>query len=245
MVRGDGGHTVDGPAAPYDMTPAPPAGAGAGAGPVSMPIAHRVATASSGGRGRRPSRAVTRLAVVPALGTLSACGSRKGSSGNAGGKQLMLGWDDGTGNPPNLDIQMNLTALSAPMAANVCQGLTQLSGEGEAEPLLAASWRKTGDLTWEFSIRKGVKFSDGEEFTAKSAAFSISQAAVNASQNGGYWPAIKSAKASSPDTAEVTASTPGRSVPRELAVSMMVPQRRLRTTPMRSSSTRSESVHIF
>jgi ABC-type transport system substrate-binding protein len=200
------------------------AAAGAGAGPVSTSDSHRVATGSSGGRRRRPSRAVTRLAVIPAR-ALSACGSREGSSGNAGGKQLILGWDDGTGNPPNLDIQMNLTALSAPMAANVCQGLTQLSGEGEVEPLLAASWRKTCDLTWEFSIREGVEFSDGDEFTAKSAAFSISRAAVNSSQNGGYWPAIKSSKALSPGTVEVTTSTPGRSAPCELAVLMMVPQK--------------------
>jgi peptide/nickel transport system substrate-binding protein len=133
---------------------------------------------------------VTRLAVIPALSALSACGSRKGSSGNAGGKQLILGWDDGTGNPPNLDIQMNLTALSAPMAANVYQGLTQPSGEGEVEPLPAASCRKTGDLTREFSIPEGVEFSDGDEFTAKSAAFSISRAVVNASQNGGTGPPL-------------------------------------------------------
>jgi ABC-type transport system substrate-binding protein len=63
-------------------------------------------------------------------------------------------------------------------------------GEVELEPLLAASWRKTGDLTWEFSIRKGVEFSGGDEFTAKSAAFSISRAAVNASQNGGTGPPL-------------------------------------------------------
>jgi peptide/nickel transport system substrate-binding protein len=164
---------------------------------------------------------VTRRVVIPAR---SACGSLKRSSSNAGGKQLILGWDDRTGNPPKLDIQMNLTAVSAPMAANVCEGLTQLSGEGEVEPLLAGSWRKTGDLTWEFRIRKGVEFSDGEEFTAKSAAFSISRAAVNASRNRGYWPAIKSSKALSSGTVEVTTSTPGGRAPRELAVLMKVPQ---------------------
>jgi ABC-type transport system substrate-binding protein len=204
------------------------AAAGARAGPVSVSDSHRVATGSSGGRRRRPSRAVTRLAVIPALSALSACGSRKGSSGNAGGKQLILGWDDGTGNPPNLDIQMNLTALSAPMAANVYQGLTQPSGEGEVEPLLAASCRKTGDLTREFSIPEGVKFSDGEESTARPAVFSISRAAVSDSRNGRCRPAVKSAKALGPDTVEATASAPGRSAPRELAVLMMVPQKVLR-----------------
>jgi ABC-type transport system substrate-binding protein len=151
------------------MTRAP--AAGAGTGPVSVSVSRRVGTASSGGRRRGLSRAVACPAVVPAPGALSARGSREGSSGNAGGKQPMPGRGDGTGNPPNLDVRMSLTALSAPMAASVCRGRTRLGGEVESLP--AASWRKTGDLTREFSIREGVKFSDGEESTARPAAFSI------------------------------------------------------------------------
>ena len=237
-MRGDGGHTVDGPAAPSpppaarsaatgsaddnDMTRAP----GAGAGPISVSVSRRVAVASSDGRRRGLSRAVTCPAVVPALGALSARGSREGSSGNAGGEQPMPGRGDGTGNPPNLDIRMSLTALSAPMAASICRGRTRLGGE--VEPLPAASWRKTGDLTREFSIPEGVKFSDGEESTARPAVFSISRAAVSDSRNGRCRPAVKSAKALGPDTVEATASAPGRSAPRELAVLMMVPQKVLR-----------------
>jgi peptide/nickel transport system substrate-binding protein len=41
------------------------------------------------------------------------------------------------------------------------------------KPGLAESWRPIDDLTWEFKLRKGVKFHDGSDFTAEDVAFSI------------------------------------------------------------------------
>jgi len=40
-------------------------------------------------------------------------------------------------------------------------------------PGLAESWRPIDDLTWEFKLRKGVKFHDGSDLTAEDVAFSI------------------------------------------------------------------------
>lgn len=40
---------------------------------------------------------------------------------------------------------------------------------------LARSWRRTGKTVWEFSLREGVKFHDGSEFTADDVMFSISR----------------------------------------------------------------------
>ncbi len=40
-------------------------------------------------------------------------------------------------------------------------------------PHLAESWRLVDENTWEFKLRKGVKFDNGEPFTAESAKFSI------------------------------------------------------------------------
>lgn len=40
-------------------------------------------------------------------------------------------------------------------------------------PGLAESWRPVDDLTWEFKLRKGVKFHDGSDLTAEDVAFSI------------------------------------------------------------------------
>jgi peptide/nickel transport system substrate-binding protein len=40
-------------------------------------------------------------------------------------------------------------------------------------PGLAESWRMLDDLTWEFRLRKGVKFHDGSAFTATDVVFSL------------------------------------------------------------------------
>ncbi|MBL4908153.1 MAG: ABC transporter substrate-binding protein [Sneathiella sp.] len=39
-------------------------------------------------------------------------------------------------------------------------------------PLLAESWKPTGEKTWEFKLRKGVKFHDGSDFTARDVIYS-------------------------------------------------------------------------
>ena len=41
--------------------------------------------------------------------------------------------------------------------------------KGKLRPGLAESWKLLDDLTWEFKLRKGVKFHDGTEFTAEEA----------------------------------------------------------------------------
>jgi len=45
--------------------------------------------------------------------------------------------------------------------------------EGKLQPALALSHKIIDDLTWELSLRKGVKFHTGEEFTAKDVKFTI------------------------------------------------------------------------
>ena len=43
-------------------------------------------------------------------------------------------------------------------------------------PGLAESWKRIDDTHWEFTLRAGVKFHDGSEFTARDVAFSIKRA---------------------------------------------------------------------
>jgi peptide/nickel transport system substrate-binding protein len=45
-------------------------------------------------------------------------------------------------------------------------------------PGLAESWRAIDETTWEFKLRKGVKFHDGSDFTAEDVAFTIDRPAT-------------------------------------------------------------------
>lgn len=54
------------------------------------------------------------------------------------------------------------------------ESLTFLNREMEIVPLLATAWeRMSGDTTWVFNLREGVRFHNGEAFTAEAAAFSL------------------------------------------------------------------------
>ncbi len=55
----------------------------------------------------------------------------------------------------------------------------QLIGQDEKQrlvPALAESWKALDDLTWEFKLRKGVKWHDGSDFTADDVAFTVKRA---------------------------------------------------------------------
>src|SRR5213594_3239920 len=59
------------------------------------------------------------------------------------------------------------------------------------KPMLAESWRIVNDTTWEFKLRKGVKFHNGEAFTAPSVKATIDYALDPASKShfaaAAYW----------------------------------------------------------
>src|SRR5438094_2608836 len=63
------------------------------------------------------------------------------------------------------------------------------------KPMLAESWRIVNDTTWEFKLRKGVKFHYGEPFTAQSVKATIEYALDPATKShyaaAAYWGLVK------------------------------------------------------
>jgi len=50
--------------------------------------------------------------------------------------------------------------------------------KGRLKPGLAESWKAIDDLTWEFKLRRGVKFHDGSDFTAEDVVYSFDRPAT-------------------------------------------------------------------
>jgi peptide/nickel transport system substrate-binding protein len=59
------------------------------------------------------------------------------------------------------------------IGAHVFDTLVTKDAPGKIKPGLAESWRVVDDLTWEFKLRKDVKFHDGSNFTAADVVFSL------------------------------------------------------------------------
>ena len=63
------------------------------------------------------------------------------------------------------------------IAAHLWDTLVWLNDDLDLEPRLAESWWLVNDLTWEFKLRSGIKFHNGEEFNAQAVKFSIERTA--------------------------------------------------------------------
>ena len=59
------------------------------------------------------------------------------------------------------------------VAEHVFDTLVTKDTRSRLKPALAESWRAVDELTWEFKLRKGVKFHDGGDFTAQDVVFSL------------------------------------------------------------------------
>jgi len=59
------------------------------------------------------------------------------------------------------------------IGAHVFDTLVMKEPGGRIKPGLAESWRAVDDTTWEFTLRKGVRFHDGSNFTAADVIFSL------------------------------------------------------------------------
>ncbi len=70
--------------------------------------------------------------------------------------------------PHFLNLQPNVN-----VSWHVFDALTHTDADARIVPGLAESWRALDATTWEFRLRRGVRFHDGSEFTAEDAVFSI------------------------------------------------------------------------
>jgi peptide/nickel transport system substrate-binding protein len=73
--------------------------------------------------------------------------------------------------PVTLDPNATRDTTSNMYYGNMFEGLYDLDADGTPQPSLAESYKVIDDLTWEFKLRRGVKFHDGTEFNADAVKF--------------------------------------------------------------------------
>jgi peptide/nickel transport system substrate-binding protein len=74
---------------------------------------------------------------------------------------------------PTLDPQMHFERVGILVNINMFDSLLHKNRKLEYEPSLATSWKTLNDTTWEFKLRKGVKFHNGDLMTAEDVKFSF------------------------------------------------------------------------
>ncbi|MDQ6806608.1 MAG: ABC transporter substrate-binding protein [Actinomycetota bacterium] len=107
-----------------------------------------------------------------AAGLLAACGSSSKPVTTAAGKRggmLKVGAD--------ADAYV-LSGAAAnvgqyPLNANIFEGLVRMDPNYGIVPILATSWTLQPGNTWRFTLRRGVKFHDGQPFNAKAVKYSF------------------------------------------------------------------------
>ena len=72
-----------------------------------------------------------------------------------------------------LDPAMHRDRTVESVIRNMFDGLVTRDSNMEVVPELAESWELVDDLTWRFKLRRGVKFHNGEDFTAEDVKFTI------------------------------------------------------------------------
>src|SRR5881296_2275400 len=130
---------------------------------------------------------LTVLALAVALALIGAGAAAAGAQGR--GKEIVVG----LGAEPRTMLAATIVDWTTNnMLEHIYDRLLDRDPKTfKPKPMLAESWRIVNDTTWEFKLRKGVKFHNGEAFTAPSVKATIDYALDPASKShfaaAAYW----------------------------------------------------------
>jgi len=102
------------------------------------------------------------------------------------------------------------------MSAQIYEALIARTPTMELEPSLATSWKPLDETTWEFKLREGVTFHEGQAFTAEDVVFSFGRAKAESSDMKGYIEAVTEIKAVDDFTVHLITAGPTPILPNQL-----------------------------
>ncbi len=110
-----------------------------------------------------------------------------------------------------MDPHFVLLGNNTSTAENIFDRLVFIDPDLKMHPALATSWRVVDPLTWDITLRAGVRFHDGSVMTADDVAFSIMRPRMvkNSPASMGTWlVGVKSVEVTAPLTVRVRTETP-------------------------------------
>ena len=98
----------------------------------------------------------------------------KGKPSGARPDELVLCWGTFQLQEKQLDPQTHVGTIAESQLRHMYEPLVQIDRDlMTVKPLLATEWKRLDDLTFQFKLRQGVRFHNGEEFDGEAAKFSI------------------------------------------------------------------------
>ncbi len=111
---------------------------------------------------------------------------------------------------PTLDPHMHFERVGILVNINMFDSLLHKNARLEYEPSLATSWKALSDTQWEFKLRKGVKFHNGETMTPDDVKYSFERVLDQKKKSPQYGNvrAIKEIRIVDPETIHIITDKP-------------------------------------
>ena len=88
--------------------------------------------------------------------------------------------------PTSADPHYHTFAPNETLDIHIYDRLIERDAQNNLIPGLAESWKLIDDSTWEFKLRRGVKFHDGADFTAADVAYTFARVPTVANSPGSF-----------------------------------------------------------
>ncbi|HEX4063987.1 MAG TPA: ABC transporter substrate-binding protein [Streptosporangiaceae bacterium] len=161
------------------------------------------------------------LAAGPAIGAGSAASAASSPSGSTLRIEAQTAFS--TFNPFEAYFDGDLEVLN-----QIYPFITASNAQGTPVPYLGTKWSLSADkLTWTFTIRSGLKWSDGKPITAADAAWTLNLIMHNAAAgtaNGSLVSSFKTVTAPNATTLVITTKQPEANVAYSLTIIPIVPE---------------------
>jgi peptide/nickel transport system substrate-binding protein len=145
--------------------------------------------------------------------------------GQAGAQTLRIAM---AAEPTSADPHHYAAAPNSTLHDHVFESLVELDARLKAGPSLALSWTRRDDRTWVFRLRPGVRFHNGQAFTAADVVFSYCRILNNESELAVSYSStvrrLARVEAEAPDTVVIATKEPEPLLPSDLASLRIIPR---------------------